>query len=627
MTDDAPSPEPTSSILPSIDARDVGYRVLARKYRPAGFDGLIGQETLVRTLSNAFQSGRIAQAYMLTGVRGVGKTTTARIIARALNCVGPDGMGGPTASPCGQCEPCRTIGEDRNVDVQEIDAASRSGVGEIRELIDGVRYRPTIVRFKIYIIDEVHMLSTAAFNALLKTLEEPPEHVRFVFATTEIRKVPVTVLSRCQRFDLRRIGQAELAAHYGQIAAAEGVTAEPEALQLIARAADGSVRDGLSLLDQAIARAEGEVTTLVVRDMLGLADRAAVFDLYRAVMQGETALALDSFSEQHAAGADPAVVLEDLLDLTHWLTRIKIVPKAAKDAAIPDAVRVEGQALAERLGMAELSRAWQILLKGLGETRSAPSPIRAAEMVLVRLAYAARLPSPADLIRVVNDRGEPSQPQPRSPGAGSSAGATSRRQDAQSVAIVTDPRGGDASGTMAMAMAGPALPARSDVDVAGHASEQPHPATFAELVERLPAWGANDLYGFLKSAAHLVRFEPGCLELRFEPHVPGDVPGRLAALLKERMGRTWPVVVTPSQAGAETLLAAEEAATTARLAAASDHPFVRSVLELFPGATVTAVRSVADRAAANPAGEEDEADMDDRGDGGHGTSEDEGAGR
>lgn len=383
---------PGASALLAAGTGADGYRVLARKYRPTTFAELIGQEAMVRTLTNALASGRLAHAFMLSGVRGIGKTTTARIVARALNCVGADGTGGPTAAPCGQCAHCVAITADRHMDVIEMDAASRTGVDEIRELLDGTRYRPTSARYKIYIIDEVHMLSRNAFNALLKTLEEPPEHVRFVFATTEIRKVPVTVLSRCQRFDLRRIDADLLVAHLGDIARREGADASATALHLIARAADGSVRDGLSLLDQAIAHGEGTVEEDDVRRMLGLADRSVTFDLLDAAIRGNAAAALDLLAAQYRAGADPVEILTDLLELTHWLTRIKVVPDCVDAAGVPEAERVRGRSMAERLAMGEASRLWQMLLKGLGETRAAPSPVQAAEMVLIRIAYAARLP-------------------------------------------------------------------------------------------------------------------------------------------------------------------------------------------------------------------------------------------
>ncbi|MDP1853499.1 MAG: DNA polymerase III subunit gamma/tau, partial [Candidatus Omnitrophota bacterium] len=367
------------------------YRVLARKYRPTDFTTLVGQEAMVRTLRNAIASGRIAHAFMLTGVRGVGKTTTARIIARALNCVGADGKGGPTVDPCGVCDNCKAITEDRHVDVIEMDAASRTGIDDVRELIEGVRYRPASARYKVYIIDEVHMLSEKAFNALLKTLEEPPPHVKFLFATTEIRKVPVTVLSRCQRFDLKRVPLDVLVEHFGKISATEKVEISPEALALIARAADGSVRDGLSMLDQAIAHGGGVVDAAQVRDMLGLADRSRVLELFEKTMRGDAPAVVASLGEMHDSGADPVVILQDLLELTHWVTRLKVAPEAAAGSA--DSERAQGLTMAAKLSMASLTRAWTLLMKGLQETLAAPSPLRAAEMALIRLCYAADLPS------------------------------------------------------------------------------------------------------------------------------------------------------------------------------------------------------------------------------------------
>src|SRR5216683_7683641 len=395
------------------------YRVLARKYRPQTFAEVIGQEAMVRTLSNAIATGRIAHAFILTGVRGVGKTTTARIIARALNCIGTDGAGGPTILPCGECVHCRSIAEDRHVDVIEMDAASRTGVDDIRELTDGMRYRPVSARFKVYIIDEVHMLSKNAFNALLKTLEEPPPDVKFVFATTEIQKVPVTVLSRCQRFSLRRVPVELLIEHYRRVAEAEGVEVEPAALALIARAADGSVRDGLSLLDQAIALSAGRVEEAAVRDMLGVADRGHVFDLLESVLRGDAPAALAQMDRLYQNGADPLMVLQDLLDLSHFLTRLKLAPEAGAGDPIAEGDRERARPLAERLTLPVLARAWQMLLKGLTEVQEAPSPIQAAEMVLVRLAYVADLPTPAELVRSVVVAGDVTAPQ-----AGRGNGAT-----------------------------------------------------------------------------------------------------------------------------------------------------------------------------------------------------------
>jgi DNA polymerase-3 subunit gamma/tau len=402
-----PPPPPVVAPAPAPVAASGGtpYRVLARKYRPSNFSELIGQDALVRTLRNAFAQNRVAHAFMLTGVRGVGKTTTARIIARALNCIGPDGTGGPTPEPCGVCPECKAILADRHPDVQELDAASNNGIDDVRELRERLRYRPAQGRYKVIILDEVHMLSTAAFNALLKTLEEPPAQVKFMLATTELRKVPATILSRCQTFHLKRVPQAELRGHFARIAGLEQVTVEDEALAMLARAADGSVRDGLSLLDQAIALGgpEGSVTADAVRDMLGLADRALVLDLMEQLMAGDTPAALSLMDRAHERGADPAVVLQDLLELTHTLTRLRSVPGLKDDPSLTEGERTRGAALAGKLSVPVLARAWQMLLKGLAEVNEAPDRRAACEMVLIRLAHVAELPTPGDLMRRLTD--------------------------------------------------------------------------------------------------------------------------------------------------------------------------------------------------------------------------------
>jgi DNA polymerase-3 subunit gamma/tau len=564
------------------------YRVLARKYRPASFADMIGQEALVRSLTHAIAGGRIAQGYMLTGVRGVGKTTTARVLARALNCIGLDGTGGPTASPCGQCAHCRAIAEDRHIDVIEMDAASRTGVGDIRELIEGVRYAPVEARFKIYIIDEVHMLSTQAFNALLKTLEEPPAHVKFIFATTDIRKVPVTVLSRCQRFDLRRVDAESLAAYYAQIAAAEGARVAPGALALIARAADGSVRDGLSLLDRALALGDGgtgEIGEDRIRDMMGLADRSRLFDLFDLLMRGETAGALILLGELYQSGADPALLLQDLLDLTHWLTRIKFVPEAAEDPAAAEIERRRGRELAGRLTVPILTRCWQMLLKGLGEVQGAPSPLQAAEMALIRLTHAADMPPPAELARRLME----SEPAPR-------AAPNPPRSAAPAPAPATS---GAAAGRLAVALD------QRPVPEAAPTPSAPSPESFTDVVALANEKGDLILRTNLARYVHLVRFEVGHIEFRPGSHAPANLANRLGARLTEWTGRRW-VVSISGEAGAPSLEEQAQAAIDAERAAAESHPLVQAALAAFPGSVIEVVRDLAQPAAPDPNAEQEQ---------------------
>jgi len=572
------------------------YRVLARKYRPVDFAGLIGQDALVRTLTNAIKTGRLAHAFVLTGVRGVGKTTTARIIARALNCVGPDGQGGPTIEPCGVCDQCRSIAEDRHVDVLEMDAASRTGVGDIRELIEGVRYRPTSARFKIYIIDEVHMLSTAAFNALLKTLEEPPEHVKFIFATTEIRKIPITVLSRCQRFDLKRVDIDVMSAHFTRIAAKENAEIAPAALAMICRAADGSVRDGLSLLDQAIAHGAGQVSEAQVRDMLGLADRARVFDLFDAVMKGDTAQALALLTEQYAVGADPAVVLQDMLELTHWLTRLKLTPDQADAAAVAETERVRGADMAKRLSMAALTRCWSMLLKGLAETRAAPSPLQAAEMVLVRLMFAADLPSPAEAVESLRNN-----PPPPGNGGGSAYPGPS---GGGAQAVMQTHVGGGPGGSQTVMRA---VPQSQPQPVA---QGLPLPRNFEDVIALCTEKREVVLAANLTSMVHLVHFEVGRIDFRPEPSAPADLATRLSRLLSEWTGRPW-LVGLSRETGAETIRQAGIEREIQRKKDAANHPLVQAILSTFPGATIEAVRELA---TAEPDGAEAEMAPPDLGD-------------
>jgi DNA polymerase-3 subunit gamma/tau len=558
--DAAPAPFSGPSLFgdePATAPQAAAYRVLARKYRPTHFDDLIGQDHLVRTLRNAFAMNRIAHAFMLTGVRGVGKTTTARILARALNCTGPDGTGGPTPDPCGVCENCIAILADRHPDVVEMDAASNTGVDDVREIIEATRFRPLTARIKLFIIDEVHMLSRNAFNALLKTLEEPPPHVKFVFATTEIRKVPVTVLSRCQRFDLRRVAVAELAAHFSRIAKLEEIAVAPEALDNIARAADGSVRDGLSLLDQAIARGteDGtEITAAMVADMLGLADRGYVFDLMDAVMVGDAPAALAVTDQAYARGADLGVLLGDLLGLAHLLTRLKSVPALAASNVLPETERTRGLALAEQMSIPWLGRLWQMLLKGVTEVEAAPDRRAAAEMIIIRLCHVADLPPPGELIKKLQDIAS------NNPGAPALSG-------------------GPAGGTRAVANGAPV-----------QAQAMPRSITFQDVVALASAKRDVMLYAHLRQSAHLVRFAPPVIELRLEADAPRDFSQKLAALLEAETGRRWTIAI--SQAPGElTIAETERQAERAVLQSAGDHPLVRAILEAFPGARIETVHA------------------------------------
>ncbi len=601
------------------------YRVLARKYRPQTFAELIGQEAVVRTLANAIATGRIAHAFILTGVRGVGKTTTARIIARGLNCVGPDGSGGPTISPCGVCPNCRQIAADRYSDVVEMDAASRTGVDDIRELTEGLLYRkPDLGRYRVYIIDEVHMLSKNAFNALLKTLEEPPPHAIFVFATTEIHKVPVTVLSRCQRFSLRRVPAEMLAEHYRRVAEAEAVEAEPGALALIARAADGSVRDGLSLLDQAIALSGGRVVEAAVRDMLGVADRGLVFDLLETVLHGDAAAALAQFDRLYQEGADPLLVLQDLLDLAHFLTRLKLAPEAGAGDPIAEGDRERARPLAEKLTMSALARVWQMLLKGLGEVQEAPSPIQAAEMVLVRLAYVADLPAPAELVRSLQGMPAPAAPAPPAGPSDTARPPPSRREVAPPVAAaVARPSAGGAlraSVELAEAELEMAPSAPSDPPVA---ALEPMPQSFGEVVALFDKRREAVLRSHLAAYLHLVHFEPGRIEFRPAPGAPRDLANRLGQLLSEWTGTRWLIAVSEAE-GEPTLRQRQEQREAELRNGVAAHPLVQAVLETFPGATIAAVRERFAAAVESPAaGEEPGAnDADDTDTGEANTGED-----
>ncbi|QLC24319.1 DNA polymerase III subunit gamma/tau [Parasphingopyxis algicola] len=514
------------------------YRVLARKYRPQSFDALIGQDAMVQTLGNAIKRDRLAHAFLLTGVRGVGKTSTARLIAKALNCIGPDGEGGPTIDPCGQCEPCVAIAEGRHIDVVEMDAASHTGVDDVREIIEAVRYAAVSARYKVYIIDEVHMLSKNAFNALLKTLEEPPPHVKFLFATTEVNKVPVTVLSRCQRFDLRRIPADRLAEHFRWIVGEEGAEAEDEALALIARAAEGSVRDGLSILDQAIAHGPEGVTAAQVREMIGLSDRGAVRTLFGQLLAGDAQAVLATVQEQHDLGTDPASLFRGLLETAHGIVRAKV--GGADDPALSAEEREAFSDWASRLGFAALHRIWQLLLKGLHEVETAPMPIEAAEMALLRIVHAAGLPDPGELARKFE------------------------------------------SGALAAAAAPAQAPSGPGGGVQGS-----FPADYAALV-RMVAESRHDdaswkTAQYLERDARLVCYDPPRLVIR--PTRPRDEEffRDLGRLLREETGQAW-TIETSDEAGEPSLLEQEQAAASAEREAVLQSPMVKAAFEAFPDA-------------------------------------------
>lgn len=549
------------------------YQVLARKYRSQNFDDLIGQDALVRTLKNAIETGRIAHAFMLTGIRGVGKTTTARLIAKALNYRGTDGKADPTTGNTDDCEICQAIAKGRHPDVIEMDAASNTSVDDIREIIDGVRYAPTSARYKIYIIDEVHMLSKSAFNALLKTLEEPPSHVKFIFATTEVRKIPVTVLSRCQRFDLRRVEVDVLEAHYKMICQKEGAKFDEEAITLISRAADGSVRDGLSLLDQAIALGDGYVGAEIVKGMLGLSDRTKVFDLYEAAITNKTAEALKLMEGLYNDGADPAQTIEDLLDLTHSLTRIRLLKDAADLSAFSAEMQERAKTLAYQLSMPSLNKAWQIFSKGLSEVRLAPSPKKAAEMVLIRLIYAAELPDPLDLIKKIKEEGG-------FDGAGASAAPNADKGgDEGSRTLMQKTASGSASGS-STTMHAP----NPQIDARANAEPITAFATMEELYEYLKPLEvvlANEIYEF----AHPVKLEKGNIEIRLEAGARSDVVRRLINTLRENTGSTFMVTLS-KEAGGQTLSEIAKQHAAAELENARNLPEVQKIVEAFPGAKV-----------------------------------------
>ncbi|GAB1361938.1 DNA polymerase III subunit gamma/tau [Rhodobacter sp.] len=576
------------------DTPEKAYQVLARKYRPETFADLVGQEAMVRTLRNAFAADRIAQAFVMTGIRGTGKTTTARIIAKGLNCVGPDGTGGPTTEPCGKCEHCVAIMEGRHVDVMEMDAASHTGVGDIREIIDSVHYRAASARYKIYIIDEVHMLSTSAFNALLKTLEEPPAHVKFIFATTEIRKVPVTVLSRCQRFDLKRIEPEVMIALLRRIATAEGAQISDDALALITRAAEGSARDGTSILDQAISHGAGETTVDQVRALLGLADRGRVLDLFGMVMRGDAAAALAELSAQYSDGADPMAVLRDLAEVTHWISVIKITPEAAEDPTVPPDERSRGLEMSGRLSMRSLGRMWQMLLKAMEEVALAPNAMMAAEMAVIRLTHVAELPDPETLVRKLTDG-----PRPTPPAGGMAGGAPAGGGTVHGAAMHAP----------AAPMRGPTMAATAPVLAEGQLQVY---ATFDAVVDLIRDKRDMLLLKEVEDCLRLVRFSPGRIEFEPVPQAKPDLAARLGQRLQGWTGARWGVSVVAS-GGGPTIAETRDADRLAQEAEAQGNPLVQAVMLAFPGTKIAEIRSpeaMAARAAAEALPEADP-EMDD----------------
>ena len=552
------------------------YQVLARKYRPETFSDLIGQEAMVRTLKNAFDADRIAQAFMMTGIRGVGKTTTARIIAKGMNCIGFEGNTGPTTSPCGQCEHCVAISEGRHVDVLEMDAASRTGVDDIREIIDSVHYRAASARFKIYIIDEVHMLSNNAFNALLKTLEEPPEHVKFIFATTEIRKVPVTVLSRCQRFDLRRIEPEEMIKMLQNLAKLENASISNEALALITRASEGSARDAQSLLDQAISHGAGETSVDQVRAMLGLADRGRVLDLFEFIMRGQAKEALNELGSQYSDGADPIGIIRDLAEVTHWVSIIKITPDAADDPTVSPDEKTRGQAFSQSLSMRILTRTWQLLLKALEEISSAPNPMMAAEMAVIRITHVSDLPSPEELVKKLTSTHSESEGVKKGNSEGSVSNTTSSNFKPTQQ---TETRPIKNEGNTALALDTETL-------------DLQYP-TFESVLEIIRKFRDMKLLIDVENSVRLSSYVPGRIEFTPTENAPKDLAQRLGQLLQNWTGFRWAITVVGNCSG-ETIQEQRNAKDATLKREAKLHPFVKTVFDNFPKASIIEIKSQAE---------------------------------
>ena len=547
------------------------YKVLARKYRPETFKDLVGQAAMVQTLQNAFEADRIAQAFILTGIRGTGKTTTARIIAKGLNCIGLDQNGGPTIEPCGKCSNCTAIVKGNHVDVMEMDAASRTGVDDIREIIESIYYKASSGRFKVYIIDEVHMLSNSAFNALLKTLEEPPEHVKFIFATTEIRKVPVTVLSRCQRFDLRRIEPEEMMALLQKIAGSEGVNVSEDALRMITRAAEGSARDATSLLDQAISHGGGSSDAKHVRVMLGIADRGRVLDLFEMIMQGDAASALNELGSQYSDGADPIVILKDLAEITHWISVAKITPDINEDPTVTPDERMRGIEFSKLLSMRMLTRMWQMLIKSLDEIAVAPSPIMAAEMIIIRLTHAADLPPTEDLIKKIESKLQGAN-------KGKNLETPSKNMGAQAISHENyQPKQNNAS-NLKIAPA-----ADEGIGIFSYTK-------FEDILEVVKQNRDVKLLVDIENGLRLVTYRPGYIEFTPTEFAPANLAQRLSNRLKEWTGSRWAVSVVQN-GEAETIFEKKEKDAKELETEAYAHPFVKEALVQFPAARIVNVIS------------------------------------
>ena len=555
------------------------YVVLARKYRPQNFEDLLGQDALVQTLTNAIQNNRLHHAYILTGIRGVGKTTTARLIARALNCTGADGKGGPTIHPCGVCDNCKAIAAGRHMDVMELDAASHTGVDDIRELLDSARYAPTNARYKVYIIDEVHMLSKGAFNALLKTLEEPPAHVKFIFATTEIRKVPVTILSRCQRFDLQRLSVETLTQLFTKILANENITAETEALDIIAKAADGSARDGLSLLDQAIVLSNGNINTDVVKKMLGLADRSQTLTLFENLVNGNMEAVLKDISEQYTNGATPMIVLQDLINITHDLAKVKIIPALLNSTSLSEIEKKTFATLSTSCSLAVLSKIWQMLIKGISEINMAPSAVEALEMILLRVAYSASLPTPYEILNEVKKNSDL---------AGTSSvysGQSALLQNSAAAVPVSVPPSGTEK--------------KNDLTATVSAGETSGFNTVEDLLRYLEGTKKALIEYSIKHDVCIREFSDGHIAMNIAPAIHQDFIMNLHKLLSEATGRQWEIEIIKGDLG-ETIADKEKSAAEATKKNVSEYPLVKKILEEFKGAKIeTVIRKNLEELAEN----------------------------